>query len=248
LGRETGIERCVWGDDDWLYLEQGGLLAREYVPLNVVQDPLGVAHYAFDGGTLPDDFQWLRTPFPDRIFRLGDGTLTLIGRESIGSWFEQSLVARRQQPFPYRAEPEVEVTSNSYQPGAVLTTYYNRHTFHALVVSGDADGTRNLSILSCPGDWPDGALDPSMPDPVTLPNGPLRLAVEVDHAAQQFFFAVGDGDWQAYGPVLDASQISDEGGRGEHASFTGAFVGMVCFDTSGMGGEARFPWFNYLPD
>jgi hypothetical protein len=40
-------------------------------------------------------------------------------------------------------------------------------------------------------------------------------------------------NWQAVGPVLDASVISDEGGRGEHASFTGAFTGMAAFDTSG---------------
>ncbi|MEJ2002803.1 MAG: family 43 glycosylhydrolase, partial [Maritimibacter sp.] len=29
MGRETGLERCTWGDDDWLYLEAGGTLVRE---------------------------------------------------------------------------------------------------------------------------------------------------------------------------------------------------------------------------
>lgn len=32
LGRETGIERCVWGEDGWLYLEASGLLVRERLP------------------------------------------------------------------------------------------------------------------------------------------------------------------------------------------------------------------------
>jgi xylan 1,4-beta-xylosidase len=55
------------------------------------------------------------------------------------------------------------------------------------------------------------------------------------------------GDWQRFGPVLDASVISDEGGRGEHASFTGAFVGMVAMDITGQGREALFEHFDYLP-
>jgi xylan 1,4-beta-xylosidase len=32
LGRETGIERCVWREDGWLYLESGGQLPRVEVP------------------------------------------------------------------------------------------------------------------------------------------------------------------------------------------------------------------------
>jgi xylan 1,4-beta-xylosidase len=47
--------------------------------------------------------------------------------------------------------------------------------------------------------------------------------------------------------VLDASVISDEGGRGEHASFTGAFTGMAAFDTSGSAIAADFDRFAYIP-
>ena len=56
----------------------------------------------------------------------------------------------------------------------------------------------------------------------------------------------GNGEkWNSVGPVLDASVISDEGGRGEHGSFTGAFVGMAAFDTSGTGMPADFDHFSY---
>jgi xylan 1,4-beta-xylosidase len=47
--------------------------------------------------------------------------------------------------------------------------------------------------------------------------------------------------------VLNAAVLSDEGGRGEQSSFTGAFVGMVAFDTTGLGREARFAKFSYDP-
>jgi xylan 1,4-beta-xylosidase len=74
----------------------------------------------------------------------------------------------------------------------------------------------------------------------------VQLRVDVDGPTQQFWFKQS-GDWQAFGSALDASIISDEGGRGEHASFTGAFVGMVAFDVTGQGQEARFTRFDYVP-
>ena len=37
-----------------------------------------------------------------------DGKLRLYGRESIGSWFEQALVARRQTHFSYDAETVID--------------------------------------------------------------------------------------------------------------------------------------------
>ena len=247
-GRETGIERVVWRDG-WMYLEAGGMTAREEVepPIGVTATPRerGPVESRFDAG-LPQDFQWLRTPEPDRIFRVGDGALTLIGRESIGSYFEQALVARRQEDPSYVAETAVDIAPVTYQQAAGLTTYYNRHKFHALLISHEPGIGRALTIMSCPGDWPDCAL--SYPaEPMALPEGEIEMRVEVDLATQQFFWRTAGGDWQPFGPALDASVISDEGGRGEHASFTGAFVGMVAMDTSGMAREARFTRFRYEP-
>jgi xylan 1,4-beta-xylosidase len=112
-------------------------------------------------------------------------------------------------------------------------------------VTGDGKGGRELVLMSCPGDYPNGAL--TFPcDPVALPDGPIKLRVTVDKASQQFWFDAGSG-WETLGPSLDASVISDEGGKGEHGSFTGAFVGMVAFDVTGRAQEARFPYFNYVP-
>jgi xylan 1,4-beta-xylosidase len=193
---------------------------------------------------LHPDFQWLRTPERDRIFRTGDGALTLIGRESLGSWFEQALVARRQQHLRYRAEATVAFAPETYQQAAGITTYYNRHKFHALVVTHEPGVGRVLAILSCPGAWPDGGLSLPLAAPVPIPDGPVDLAVTVDRATQRFQWR-GGGDWQDIGPVLDASVISDEGGRGEHGSFTGAFVGVVAFDITGRGTEARVTRFAY---
>ncbi len=50
---------------------------------------------------------------------------------------------------------------------------------------------------------------------------PLDLSMDVTDNDLQFSWKpAGSNEWQAIGPVLDAGVISDEGGRGEHGSFT----------------------------
>ena len=246
-GRETGLEEVEWRDG-WLYLTHGGQVAREVVPSPTKAEPAprGPVRHVFSGGPLPDDFAWLRTPETGRIFRMEPDALVLIGRESWGSWFEQALVARRQEDLSYLAETTVAFDPDTYQQAAGLTTYYNRFKFHACVVTFEPGFGRCLRLVSCAGDYPDGKL--TWPGaPVALADGLVDLRVTVDRAAQQFQWRQAGGEWQDIGPVLDASVISDEGGRGEHGSFTGAFVGMHCMDTSGRAREARFSRFDYVP-
>ncbi|WP_299483608.1 glycoside hydrolase family 43 protein [uncultured Roseibium sp.] len=248
LGRETAIQKCVWRDD-WLFLENGGPLPQIEVPglSGAVSRPPQRTNRIFVGNELPPEFQWPRTPYPERLFTLTGSELRLIGRESIGSWYEQSLVARRQEHLDYRAETTLSgFEPETYQQAAGLTTYYNRHKFHFLAVSRTEELGRCLMLMSCPGNWPDGNM--TFPaEHVAIEDGPVELAVEVKGARQQFFWRQKAG-WSAFGPELDASVISDEGGRGEHASFTGAFVGMLAFDTTGRGKTAEFQQFSYAPE
>ena len=250
MGRETALQQCVWGADDWLYLAQGGQTPAVDVPApasSVAGQEPTTLRATFSPAGLPPEFQWLRTPCPERIFSLSarPGQLRLIARESIGSWFEQALVARRQEHFVYRAETELDFRPNSFQQAAGIAGYYNRHKFHFLAITWREDLGRVLTILSCEGDYPDGNLSFPLAEPVPLDrDGPVRLAVAVERETLQFSFAQG-GDWRDVGPALDASVLSDEAGRGEHGSFTGAFVGMAAFDTSGGAIPADFSYFLY---
>lgn len=252
LGRETALQKCVWRDDGWLYLENGGPVPEVLVPApgpaGQVATPV-VTETHFDGQALPVEFQWLRTPEPERIFSLEwrPGHLRLFGRESIGSWFEQALVARRQEHHSFRAETTVDFTAVTYQQVAGLTHYYNRHKFHALGITWHETLGRALTILSCPGDFPHGRLQFPVGSGIAIPDGPIDLAMDVrDNDLQFFWRATAAVDWQPIGPVLDAGVVSDEGGRGEHGSFTGAFAGMFAFDTSGAGKAADFDRFRYV--
>ncbi|MDP3897346.1 MAG: glycoside hydrolase family 43 protein [Mesorhizobium sp.] len=251
LGRETAIQKCVWGADGWLRLDRNSVVPSVEVaaPTGAIQmsAPKAPPRRDFDDGILPPEFQWLRTPVPERIFSLEakPGSLRLYGRESIGSWFEQALVARRQEHFSFRAETALRFDPETYQQAAGLTCYYNRHKFHFAAVTWTPKAGRCLMLMSCLGDWPDGKLSFALPEPISLPpDGEVFLAADVDGARLQFHYRL-DGGWLPLGPVLDQSLISDEAGRGEHGSFTGAFVGMAAFDTSGRAKHADFDWFSY---
>ena len=128
---------------------------------------------------------------------------------------------------------------------AGLATYYNRFKFHYLAVTLNDAGERVLVIQSCPGDYPEGAVAFPLGEGIALPDGPIRLGVDTRGRSQQFRWATLDGPWQDAGPALDASVLSDEGGRGEHASFTGNFVGMAANDLTGRAKPADFFDFRY---
>ena len=244
LGRETGLAPCEWRDDGWLYLKGGGLVPPLTVPSAAPRKPDSAVSRVFTD-RLPPEFQWLRTPEPGRIFQMTGSELRLIGRESIGSWFEQSLVARRQEHASYTASTLVAATAPNWQRAAGLTTYYNRHKFHAALISHDAALGRVVQIVSCLGDWPGETLTFGATQP--LPDGVIQLDVRVSGAVQQFFWSKPGSTPQAIGGAVDAAIISDEGGRGEHASFTGAFVGMLAYDLTGQGWTADFLRFDYAP-
>lgn len=252
LGRETGIQEAEWRDDGWLWVKDGPVPALE-VDLPAARDEAkywAAKRYDFDSAELPIDLQWLRTPEPERIFSLTDkpGVLRLYGRESIGSWFEQALVARRQQHFNYQAETEIDFSPTDERQMAGLTAYYSRYNFHYLVVTAHADGQRELMIVSSEASHPDGKLT-FHGDPLSIPNdGKLRLGVTVQDSKLQFAYALEGGEMAPFGPVLDASLLSDEcGGHAEHGSFTGAFIGVCAQDLNGTALEADFSYLTYTP-
>lgn len=250
LGRETAIQAAYWGDDDWLYVKNGPVPSLYVdVPGTRNDEPYWAEkRYTFES-ELHKDFQWLRTPETDRIFALENGKLTLFGRESIGSWFEQALVARRQTHFSYDAETVIDFSPEDERHFAGLTAYYSRYNFFYITVTGDEDGNREIMLLSSEVSFPNGNLETPIPEPVCIPKeGKVKLALTIRGANLQFYYALEGQELTPVGPVYDASIISDEcGGHLAHGSFTGAFVGMAASDLNGTAHPARFDYFTYRP-
>ena len=250
LGRETAIQKMIWGEDDWLHT-----LDREGVPtietpapgLPAHEFPSAPVREDFYGPDLPIDFQWLRTPHPEEIFSLTarPGYLRLVGRETIGSLFRQSLVARRQQSHCFSAATVIEFEPEHFQHLAGLACYYNSTKFHYLYVSHDETVGKHLRVMSCVPDLPQAdAFTPLIPIPA---GKPVHLRVEVDYERMRFAYRVEgvDHDWRRLPQQFDASILSDECIAPGQAHFTGAFVGMACQDLAGTCKCADFDFFEY---
>lgn len=248
LGRETAIQPMVWGVDNWLRTTHG-----QAVPLLEVAGPHLAEHrfepmparQDFDEDDLPIDFQWLRTPFPEEIFSLTarPGHLRLFGRESLGSVFRQSLVARRQQAHCYGASTCMEFEPEHFQQQAGLVCYYSGSKFHYLYVSHDEEIGKHLRVMSA---LPNAMSADAFTPPIAIAAGrPVQLRVEVDKERLRFAYRLKGEAWTWLAQQFDASILSDEAAPPGTANFTGAFVGMACQDISGAGLHADFDFFEY---
>jgi xylan 1,4-beta-xylosidase len=248
LGRETAIQKMAWSDDGWLRTEDGAGIPYSEVPAPALPPhvfPASPAREDFNSPVLPLDFQWLRTPYPEELFSLTErpGFLRLYGRETLGSTFRQSLVARRQQSFCYSAETVLEFEPETFQQMAGLVCYYNSSKLHYLYVSNDVEWGKHIRVMSC---LPDQVAADAFGAPEKIPAGqPVHLRVELDFERLYFAYRVGDGEWRRLPGPLDASILSDEASQPGNPNFTGAFVGVCCQDMAGTGRPADFDYFEY---
>lgn len=250
LGRETAIQKMAWGADGWLRTADGKGLPTIEVDAPALPShpfPATPVRENFDAAKLPIHFQWLRTPYPDEIFSVTarPGHLRLFGRETLGSQFKQSLVARRQQAHCYSASTVIEFEPQHYQQSAGLICYYNSAKLHYLYLSHDEDIGKHLRVMSC---TPDSPQTDSFTAPIAIPTGArVELRVEVDHERLRFAYRVEGRDtaWQWLPQQFDASTLSDEATVPGAPNFTGTFVGVACQDMSGAALPADFDWFDY---
>jgi xylan 1,4-beta-xylosidase len=243
LGRETALQAIHWVDG-WPRLTSGG-----QVPVDVYQTP-DLPEHVWPKSPERDDFdaptlaiQW-QTPrvHPGDVSSLSarPGFLRLIGRESITSNFEQSLVARRQQAKHVQATACMQFSPQHFQQMAGIVAFYNTDSFYYLYVSRAAHAEKCLSLMKCER----GNVTFPIEKEYTIDgweNIYLRLEIAGDRISFKYsrdgvqFFAVG---WEH-----DASILSDE--HVVPCGFTGNFVGMACQDLAGTRLHADFDWFEY---
>lgn len=250
MGRETALQALEWPEDGWPRLAGGG--SEPKIRVETGQIGLAEAHVPieeylnFESGALPPlHYQTPRQARNETFISIRErpGYLRLKGRESLGSTFEQTLVARRQQAFRYRAETEVEFEPRSFQQMAGLVCYYDR-TKHIYLHITSADGSRVLDLLMAEADQ---EVHYPIPRAITLsPSDSISLRADVDYDVVRLFFRDGVRPW-SFVAELDYSILSDEvGSGGSGAHFTGAFVGIACQDLTGQSRAADFSRFSYV--
>ncbi|NML12263.1 glycoside hydrolase family 43 protein [Sphingobium sp. AR-3-1] len=247
LGRETAIQPMRWHDDGWLRTLDGDakpMEAPRAPDLPPMPWPQNRWNGRFDRDSLPPEFQWLRTPMPERLFSLFDrpGFLRLYGRETVGSHFEQALVARRLEHRRFTATTCLDFAPRCFQQAAGLILYYNSTKYYYLSISVE-EGARELQLMIA---------SPELAESVTiegvgpLPEGPIELRAQGDGDALIFSWRSEESSvWQILPHRLDGTILSDEVTFPGLPNFTGTFVGMACQDASGMATPADFAWFLY---
>ena len=250
LGRETAIQKMVWGKDGWLRTLDGQGIPRSKRPRP------GCPSTHFRRSRLAKISTHRNCPsISNGCARRGPrkssasprvpGFLRLYGRETIGSLFRQSLVARRQQSHCFSAATVVEFEPEHFQQSAGLVCYYNSAKFHYLHLSHDETLGKHLRVMSC---LPDSPQTDAFTPPIGIPAGrPVHLRVEVDYERLHFAYRVEgvDKDWHWLPQQFDASILSDEATAPGQPNFTGAFVGMACQDLAGTLRPADFDFFEY---
>jgi xylan 1,4-beta-xylosidase len=245
LGRETAIQKCVWTEDGWLRLADGGNEPRVQVPAPALP-PAPFERPPekddFDSGELGAHWNTLRLPVDESWLSLQErpGYLRLRGRESLSSLHRQSLVARRQQAFRILAETVVEFEPEHYQQMAGLILYYDTKDHVYLRISRDERIGKCLGIIRSRGGVYDEPLEEDIGIEGVARCG-LRVVVERDRA--QFYYSVDLAEWRPVGDALDITHLSDD--FGDYVRFTGTFVGLCAQDLSGTGKHADFDYFVY---
>jgi len=238
----------TWDEDGWLRTwdrQRIPTLTVDAPSLPIHPFPSAPARCDFDDQKLPLDFQWLRSPSPMELFNLSarPGFLRLYGRESVGSLFKQSLVARRQQAHCYTAITSISFEPEDFQQTAGLICYYNGEKFHYCYISYDDRLGKHLRVMSA---HPDLVQSDVFTAPLPIAAGStVELRVEVDYERLRFAYRLGNESWKWLPEQFDASILSDEASAPGKPNFTGAFVGMCCQDSSGQGRPADFDFFEY---
>lgn len=245
LGRETALQKVVWTQEQWLRLANGNNqpLVEVEAPGLVEQPwPVDPVRDEFDGPRLSIHFQSLRVPMGEEWLSLTErpGYLRLKGGESLSSKFHQSLVARRQQAFCYRAAACVEFNPENPLQMAGLICIQDTQNFYYLRITWDETAGKCLGIITANND----SFQFPLLEEVRLEGWQrCHLQVTVDYDRLQFGYSADGVSWERLGPVLDAAMLSGE--QCQEGEFTGAFVGMCCQDLSGQRQPADFDYFEY---
>lgn len=244
LGRETALQKVVWNQDGWLRLASGGTAAQVDVPapkeLPPSPWPAPAARDDFDNPHPDVSWSALRQPIAESWanFKARPGWLRLIGRESLSSHYEQSLLARRLQSFHVLAQTCLEFAPTTFNQMAGLICWYDTGTYYYLRVTHEETQGKVLGIVLSD----DGVYDELLDTQIAINDWKqCFLRAEIDHERLQFSASPDGKQWQPIGPELDATRLSDD--YGQTLRFTGAFVGVCAQDIEGTRTPADFDYF-----
>ncbi len=250
LGRETSIQQVTWDEQGWPRIVggSGGQLEVD-APKDAILTEASVNHSRYDDFSQKSlDLEWntLRIPFTEKMGHCGNGKLQLIGRGSLASTMDTSLIASRWQAFSFDAETKVSFVPWSYQQMAGLTNFYNDKHWSWIFVTFDED--RNTRVIEIAennrGNYTSYLRDKAVAIPSDVETVWFKTLVRKDY--YQYAYSFDGNNWSLIDVKLDAAVLSDDYVLQSYGGFfTGAFVGLAAVDYSGYDTPATFGYFSY---
>lgn len=250
LGRETALQKVIWAEGEFPRLAEGGNRPHETLEVTGLTEqpwPTENLRDDFTGPELNPHFQFLREPAQEDWLSLNrnPGQLSLKGRHSLFSPFEQSLVARRLQHFQAEAETCLHFDPEHPKQTAGLIAYYDGRNYIYFQVSADAPGQRRLGILRSDNGTGWGNTPHYLPVTELPAQEPVYLRMRNDYEHLSFEWSLDGTKWQVVDRIYDSINMGD--GASEISGFTGTFWGLCCQDTTGEERWAEFDYFDYRP-
>jgi xylan 1,4-beta-xylosidase len=250
LGRETALQQIVWPEGEFPRLKECG-----NGPFDSVEAPklpecpwTESLNDNFDEDKLNIHFQSLREPIDESWCSLKrkSGTLCLLGRNSLFSRFDQSLVARRLQHFKAEAETSMLFKPKSPKQEAGLIAYYDRMNYHYLRASLAENGMIDISVASSNNStgWGENSFIITKGG-TCLNSSKIGMKMVNNFSDLKFAWRIDDGEWNWFEKTFDSTNMGD--GCSKISNFTGTFWGICCQDMTGDGTWAEFDYFNYRP-
>ncbi len=250
LGRETAIQKVIWNEGEWPRLANGSSQPEESIEGPKLPEypwPVEPTCDHFDGDRLSPHFQFLREPAREDWLSLSrrSGYLSLKGRDSLMSRFDQSLVARRRQHFVAEVETCLSFDPQSDKQIAGIIAYYDREHYVYFYLTRADEGHVKLCRLrqNLGGGETLDYSDELILDQKVAENCHLKLSLDyekIDLAWSE------DGEvWHEFENDLNAGFLGDW--CSPLSNFTGSFVGICAQDMTGEFIWADFDYFNYRP-
>jgi len=242
LGRETAIQPLEW-IDDWPYIKN-----KQTIPYLEFETKFpskqkkqnGPIRYPLNNKEFLQDFLTLRLPFNTEKFRIEEDGLVLIGKDSLLSTIEQTVIGRRQTHFEFKATVELTFNPTNFQEMAGLMYRYDEtNQFYLYMTFDERRNKKVLSIMS----FDQGRfkmLDETLQAEVGCH---VYLQIEVHDECGQFRYSEDGVNFKKIGSSFDASILSDD--YTQPMGFTGAFICLACQDLRYHAKEAKFKNFIY---
>lgn len=247
LGRETAIQKMTWTDDDWLRMEDGTNLAKEYVTesqlpeypvkkLPTLDDfnsgKLGIEYYA--PRLMPESFADLK---------IRPGYVRIRGQESRTSLNRVSILARKLTSVYATVTTKMEFKPEVHQHSAGLILYYdNMNYINLRKYYSETLGQSALSIIHLE----NGEKTKMLSTRIPVDEVPIYLRLSIRGRRTWFEWSYDGLIYEKIGSDFDTTRFSDE--YSKYGEFTGSFVGLTCADRLKHQHYADFDYFEYIAD